>query len=83
SVTQASGTFDGAISGTGGLSVTGGTQTLGNANSYSGATTIASGATLALSGQGSIAQTSGVADNGVRDISATTVGAVLSNLSGT
>lgn len=83
SVTQASGTFDGTISGTGGLSVTGGTQTLGNANSYSGATTIASGATLALSGQGSIAQTSGVADNGVLDISATTAGAVLSNLSGT
>ncbi|WP_321871886.1 autotransporter domain-containing protein [Paraburkholderia tropica] len=82
-LTQASGSFDGAISGTGGLTVSGGTQTLAGASSYSGTTTISSGATLTLSGQGSIAQSSTVADDGVLDISATTAGAVLSNLSGT
>ncbi|WP_112184789.1 autotransporter domain-containing protein [Ralstonia sp. GX3-BWBA] len=51
---SASGTFSGAIGGTGGLTLDGGTQTLSGVNTYSGATTINAG-TLALSGAGRLA----------------------------
>lgn len=51
---NASGTFSGAIGGTGGLTLDGGTQTLSGVNTYTGATTINAG-TLALSGAGSLA----------------------------
>ncbi|MBB2932961.1 autotransporter-associated beta strand protein, partial [Paraburkholderia silvatlantica] len=82
-LTAASGTFDGTIGGTGTLVRQGsGTWTLTGANSYSGATTI-SGGTLALGGAGSIASSSGVIDNGTFDISGTTNGAAIANLSGT
>jgi len=81
-LTDANGTFDGTIGGTGALVKQGaGTWTLTAANSYSGATTI-SGGTLALSGVGSIASSSGVIDNGTLDISGTTNGAAIANLSG-
>jgi fibronectin-binding autotransporter adhesin len=73
----------GIISGAGSVTLTGtGTLTLTGANTYSGATTINDG-TLALSGSGSIAQSSGVTDNGTFDISNTTTGATIQNLSGT
>ncbi|MFT9070627.1 MAG: autotransporter domain-containing protein [Acetobacter orientalis] len=59
------------IDGTGSLTQQGqGTTTLSAANSYTGATTITAG-TLALSGDGSIATSSGVHDNGVFDVSGT------------
>jgi len=51
---NASGTFSGAIGGTGGLTLDGGTQTLSGVNTYSGATTVNAG-TLALSGAGRLA----------------------------
>ncbi len=69
-LSNASGTVGGVISGTGGLTVSGGSQTLTGANTYSGATTIDSGATLALSGSGAIGSSSGVVSNGTFSISA-------------
>jgi len=79
---NASGTFSGAIGGTGGLTVAGGTQTLSGANGYTGTTSISAG-TLALSGAGSIATSSGVVNNGTFDISGTTSGATVNALTGT
>ena len=74
--------FDGVISGSGAVAQNGiGTTTLTAVNIYSGATTINAG-TLALSGTGSIAASSGVTDNGTFDISSTTAGASIKNLSG-
>ena len=58
-----------------------GVTTLTAANTYTGQTTISSGA-LALAGSGSISASSGVVDNGVFDISATTDGAAITRLSG-
>ena len=51
---------------------TGGAVTLTSFNTYTGSTTINSGATLALSGAGSIAQSSRVIDNSTFDISGVT-----------
>jgi fibronectin-binding autotransporter adhesin len=74
--------FDGVISGSGAVQQDGaGTATLTAVNTYAGATTIGAG-TLALSGAGSIANSSGVIDNGIFDISATTAGASIKTLSG-
>jgi autotransporter-associated beta strand protein len=74
--------FDGVISGSGAVQHNGaGATTLTAVNTYAGATTISAG-TLALSGVGSIANSSGVIDNGIFDISATTAGASIKNLSG-
>ncbi|CAJ0740614.1 autotransporter domain-containing protein [Ralstonia mannitolilytica] len=80
-LTNAGGTFSGTIGGTGGLTVSGGAQTLSAINGFTGATTI-SGGTLALSGAGSIAASSGVANNGTFDISGTTSGAAINALTG-
>ncbi|MFY1079461.1 autotransporter-associated beta strand repeat-containing protein, partial [Escherichia coli] len=52
------------------------------ANTYTGATTIGSGATLALSGNGSIAASGNVIDNGAFSIAATNAGAAIQSLSG-
>ncbi|CAD6562021.1 hypothetical protein LMG27952_07658 [Paraburkholderia hiiakae] len=82
-LTNASGTFSGAIGGTGGLSVSGGTATLSGANTYTGNTTIAGGSTLALSGAGSIAQSADVINNGTLDVSGTSGSATVQNLTGT
>ncbi len=82
SLTNASDTFSGNIVGAGGLTISGGAETLGGANSYTGATTIGGGATLALLGAGTIATSSGVADNGTFDISGTISGAAVQSLSG-
>lgn len=59
-----------------------GTLTLSGINTYTGSTTI-SGGTLALTGSGSIALSSGVTNNGTLDVSQTTSGASIQNLSGT
>ncbi|CAJ0679333.1 autotransporter domain-containing protein [Ralstonia mannitolilytica] len=80
-LTNASGTFSGAIGGSGGITLNGGTQTLSGANGFTGATTI-SGGTLVLSGAGSIAASSGVANNGTFDISGTASGATINALTG-
>jgi autotransporter-associated beta strand protein len=56
---NASGTFSGAIGGTGGLTLDGGTQILSGVNTYGGATTINAG-TLALSGAGRLASATSV-----------------------
>ncbi|WP_298282979.1 autotransporter domain-containing protein, partial [Acidocella sp.] len=82
SLTNAAGNFSGDIQGTGGLSLASGTETLSGNNSYTGATSIATGTTLALAGAGAIAASSGVADNGTFDISATSNGAAITTLSG-
>jgi fibronectin-binding autotransporter adhesin len=81
-LTNASGTFAGAIGGSGGLAITGGTETLSGNNVFGGAIGIGAGATLALSGTGSIATSSGVTDNGRFDISGATSGASIQSLSG-
>ncbi len=61
-----SSTYTGVASGTGGLTTGGtGTLTLGGVNLYTGATTIGSGSTLALNTSGTIAASSGVANNGI------------------
>ncbi|RTL20392.1 MAG: hypothetical protein EKK52_10815 [Burkholderiales bacterium] len=79
---NATGSFTGSISGSGSVGLTGGSQTLTGINTYTGATSVASGATLALSGAGSISASSGLVNNGVFDISATTAGATLNSLTG-
>ena len=81
-LTNAAGTFSGAAFGTGGLTVSGGTETLTGANTYTGVTAIGAGATLALSGTGSIASSSGIADSGTFDISGHTNGTDIAGLSG-
>ncbi|ULU24216.1 autotransporter-associated beta strand repeat-containing protein [Dyella terrae] len=76
--------FARAISGAGALTQSGsGTLTLSGANTYAGSTTISAG-TLALSGNGSIAQSSSVnvAGNASFDISGTTSGASIVSLNG-
>lgn len=78
---NAAGTFSGTIGGTGGLTVSGGAQTLSAINGFTGATTI-SGGTLVLSGAGSIAASSGVANNGTFNISGTASGATINALTG-
>ncbi|WP_162254560.1 hypothetical protein, partial [Massilia sp. Root1485] len=74
-LTNAGDTFAGTIAGFGDVNVAGGTQVLSGTNTYFGATSIDQGGALALSGSGSIALSSGVANNGVFDIAATDNGA--------
>ncbi|TPM38102.1 autotransporter domain-containing protein [Mesorhizobium sp. B2-3-4] len=57
------------------------TLTLSGINTYTGATTISAGK-LALSGSGSIANSSGISVGGTFDISATTTGASVQTLTG-
>src|SRR5215469_7806363 len=70
------------ISGSGNLLMMSGAFTEGGISTYTGATTINSGAILLLQGTGSIASSSGVANNGTFDISLTTSGASITSLSG-
>ena len=79
------GTFSGAISGTGGLDVSGFGFTVSGVNNYTGATTINTGS-LSLSGNGSIAGSSGVSVStgeafGIFNIARTTGGASIKSLS--
>ncbi|CAD6556585.1 hypothetical protein LMG27952_06144 [Paraburkholderia hiiakae] len=79
-------TLASVISGSGGMTVAnsgnGGALTLTANNVFTGATVINTGATLALSGAGGVSASSGVTDNGTFDISNTTNGASIANLSG-
>jgi len=74
-ITNASGTFGGTISGIGGgIEISGGTQGLsGGSNSYTGTTLIDNGGELDLTGGGTILSSSGVTDNGTFDISGASV----------
>ncbi len=58
-ITAASGTFLGAISGTGGIVVSGGTQTFGSASSYSGGTSVTGSGVLAVSADSALGATTG------------------------
>jgi fibronectin-binding autotransporter adhesin len=80
-LTNASGSFSGNISGTGGLLVNAGTQTLTGVNSYTGMTQIDAGATLAISGDGAITTSGGVLNNGTLTI-ASTLPSVMTSLAG-
>ncbi|GAA0575860.1 autotransporter-associated beta strand repeat-containing protein [Rhizomicrobium electricum] len=81
-LSNANGTFGGEIAGTGVVRVAAGTETLSGTNTYTGATTINAGATLALTGNGSVATSSGVTADGTFDIAATTSGAAIKTLAG-
>ncbi len=71
-----------AISGTGSVALQTGSFNTAGVNTYTGITTINSGGFFALSGTGSIANSSNVIDNGVFDISGTTAGASIVTLNG-
>jgi autotransporter-associated beta strand protein len=69
-LTSASGTFGGAIAGSGTFSIQGGTETLsGSSENFTGALEVFSGATLDLTGNASIANASQLYDGGTVDIS--------------
>ena len=72
----------GPVSGTGSLTLQSGSVNTSGVSTYTGATTINSGAIFALTGPGSIANSSGVFDQGSFDISGTTVGASIQSISG-
>ena len=73
-LTNGSGTYTGAISGAGGVTLSGGSKEFTGSSGYTGATSIGSGATLTLSGSGSISASSGVCNAGTLNISGTTAG---------
>ena len=80
---SADGTFAGTIDGTGSLVQQGTANlTLTGVDTYTGSTQINSGATLSLANAGSIANSFGVNDNGIFDISATNTGALIKTLAG-
>ncbi|MEI9989058.1 MAG: autotransporter domain-containing protein [Rhizomicrobium sp.] len=76
-----SGVISESVPGSGLTTAGGGTVLLSGANTYTGTTTIGGG-TLAIVGDGSIAASSGVVDNGVLDISQSNGGASIPTLSG-
>ncbi|MGU7816823.1 autotransporter domain-containing protein [Burkholderia sp. AW49-1] len=79
---NASGNFSGSINGAGTLVLAGGSQVLAAPSNITGSVTIGAG-TLALTGGGSIAAANGLIDNGTFDISGTTSGAQIKQLTGT
>ena len=72
----------GVVSGSGGIAQSGaGVTTISTVQTFTGATTITTG-TLALSGSGSIAASSGVTDNSIFSITASTGAVSITSLSG-
>jgi len=80
-LTDAAGSFDGAIGGAGGVDIAGGKLTFTTAHDYTGATGIAKGASLVLSGQGGIAG-SAVDVDGVFDVAGASGAVTVAGLSG-
>lgn len=80
-LSNASGSLDGGITGLGGLVIAAGTQTLQGPNTFSGPTTVQQGATLVLSGSGSLAD-SALTDDGHVDVSGVSAAPQLTSLSG-
>ena len=72
----------GSDNSTGGVNVYGGTLQLTGVSSYTGTTYIDPGATLALTGNGSISDSSSVADNGMFDISGASGAQSITGLAG-
>ena len=70
------------ISGTGSVTITSGALTEGGASTFTGVTTLNPGGVLALSGTGSIANSSNVIVNGTLDISGVTAGTSIRTLAG-
>jgi autotransporter-associated beta strand protein len=81
-LTKAANNFAGSAAGTGGLHIAAGDETLSGVNTYTGETTLDAKSILALSGDGAVAESAGVVDNGTFDIGATTSGADITTLSG-
>ena len=77
-LTAASGNFAGAIAGNGGVRVAAGSETLSGANLYTGVTQVDSGAALTLNGNGSVAASSGVLNNGALTIASSAPAAIAS-----
>src|SRR5262249_36189720 len=71
-----------AVSGPGSVTLHSGSFEETGAATYTGATTIDSGALFLLTGTGSIATSSGVANAGTFDISGTTAGASITSITG-
>jgi autotransporter-associated beta strand protein len=73
----------GTISGPGGLTInSGGNAQLSAVNTYTGPTLVGSGGRLLISGPGSIAQSSGITNNGILDISRAWAPVAVQSLSG-
>ena len=70
------------ISGSGTVEIQSGSLNDSGASTYTGATTIDAAGFLALTGAGSIANSSNVIDNGTFDISGTTAGTSITTLTG-
>jgi filamentous hemagglutinin family protein len=84
-ITNASDTFSGVISGTGALTVAGGTQVLTGTNTYTGDTTIDNGATLQIGNGGSagaLSATTNIVDNGTLTFNLTGSPTVANAISG-
>ncbi|PUE61293.1 hypothetical protein B9Z36_05300 [Limnohabitans sp. Rim8] len=84
-ITNASDTFSGVISGTGALTVAGGTQVLTGTNLYTGDTTIDNGATLQIGNGGSagaLSATTNIVDNGTLTFNLTGSPTVANAISG-
>jgi fibronectin-binding autotransporter adhesin len=75
-------TITGIISGAGAVNIENGGVTFTGAQPYAGATTISSGS-LVLSGSGSVASSSTLTDDGTFDISQTSSGASIKQITGT
>lgn len=80
-LTEAEGSFGGAIGGAGGVTLAGGKLTFTTAQAYTGATGVAKGATLVLAGKGGIAA-SALGVDGVVDIAGASGDVKLAGLTG-